>query len=48
MLLGVAVAFNISTIIFGMHNQMVIIFGGITFGFIIVGIITLLTKNNKN
>ena len=45
MLLGVAIAFNISTIIFGMHDQMVITFGGITFGFIIAGMITLLTKN---
>lgn len=45
MLLGVAVAFNISTLIFGMHNQMVITFGGITFGFIIAGMITLLSKN---
>lgn len=45
MLLGVAIAFNISTLIFGMHNQMVITFGGITFGFIIAGMITLLSKN---
>lgn len=44
MLLGVAIAFNISTIIFGMNNQMIITFGGITFGFIVAGMITLLKK----
>lgn len=41
-LLGIAIAFNISTIVFGINNQMIIIFGGITFSFIIAGMITLL------
>lgn len=44
MLLGIAIAFNISTIIFGMNNQMIITFGGITFAFIVAGMITLLKK----
>ena len=30
-LLGCSIAFNISTIIFGASNQMVVVFGGITF-----------------
>lgn len=45
MLLGVSIAFNISTIIFGATNQMVVVFGGITFSFIIAGMITLLKRN---
>jgi len=44
MLLGCSVAFNIATIIFGATNQMVVVFGGITFSFIIAGIITLLKR----
>lgn len=44
MLLGVSIAFNVSTIIFGATNQMVITFGGITFGFIVAGMITLLKR----
>jgi len=44
MLLGCSLAFNISTIIFGATNQMVVVFGGITFSFIIAGIITLLKR----
>ncbi len=44
MLLGCSVAFNISTIIFGATNQMVVVFGGITFSFIIAGMITLLKR----
>jgi hypothetical protein len=47
MLLGCSIAFNILTIIFGATNQMVVIFGGITFSFIIAGMITLLKKNKK-
>ena len=43
-LLGCSIAFNISTIIFGLSNQMVIIFGGITLGFTLAGIITLLKR----
>lgn len=44
MLLGCSIAFNLSTIIFGATNQMVVIFGGITFSFIIAGMITLLKR----
>ena len=44
MLLGCSLAFNISTIIFGATNQMVVVFGGITFSFIIAGMITLLKR----
>lgn len=44
MLLGCSIAFNISTIIFGATNQMVVVFGGITFSFIIAGMITLLKR----
>jgi len=44
MLLGCSIAFCISTIIFGATNQMVVTFGGITFGFIIAGMITLLKR----
>lgn len=44
MLLGCSIAFNISTIIFGVSNQMVVVFGGITFGFILAGMITLLKR----
>ena len=44
MLLGCSIAFNISTIIFGATNQMVVTFGGITFGFIVAGMITLLKR----
>ena len=44
MLLGCSIAFNISTIIFGISNQMVVVFGGITFGFILAGMITLLKR----
>jgi len=44
MLLGCSVAFNIATIIFGATNQMVVVFGGITFSFIIAGMITLLKR----
>jgi len=43
-LLGCSVAFNIATIIFGATNQMVVVFGGITFSFIIAGMITLLKR----
>lgn len=44
MLLCCSIAFNISTIIFGVSNQMVVVFGGITFGFILAGMITLLKR----
>lgn len=44
MLLGCSVASCLSTIIFGATNQMVVTFGGITFGFIIAGMITLFRK----
>ena len=44
MLLGCSVAFCLSTIIFGATNQMVVTFGGITFGFIIASMITLFRK----
>ncbi len=43
-LLGVSMAFNISTIIFGLSNQMVVTFAGITFVFTLAGIITLLKR----
>lgn len=43
-LLGCSIAFNLSTIIFGATNQMVVVFGGITFGFTIAGMITLLKR----
>lgn len=44
MLLGCSIAFSIATIIFGATNQMVVVFGGITFSFIIAGMITLLKR----
>lgn len=45
MLLGCSIAFCILVIIFGATNQMVVVFGGITFSFIIAGMITLLKRN---
>ena len=44
LLLGCSIAFNISTIIFGASSKMVVVFGGITFGFILAGMITLLKR----
>lgn len=44
MLLGCSIAFSIATIIFGAANQMVVTFGGITFSFIIAGMVTLLKR----
>ena len=44
MLLGCSIAFNIATIIFGATNQMVVVFGGIAFSFIVAGMITLLKR----
>ena len=53
MLLSIAIAFCLCTIIFGREIPMVVTFGGITFSFIIAGMITLLIKylpktKNKN
>ena len=48
MLLGCSIAFNISTIIFGISNQMVVVFGGITFGFIKKKIINMLQQEITN
>ena len=44
-LLSIAIAFCICTIIFGKDIPMVIVFGSITIAFIISGIITLLIKH---
>ena len=44
MLLSIAIAFCLCTIIFGRELPMVVTFGGITFSFIIAGMITLLIK----
>lgn len=44
MLLSIAIAFCLCTIIFGKEIPMVVTFGGITFSFIIAGMITLLIK----
>ena len=44
MLLSIAIAFCLCTIVFGREIPMVVTFGGITFSFIIAGMITLLIK----
>lgn len=44
MFLSIAIAFCVSTIVFGRELPMVVTFGGITLSFIISGMITLLTK----
>lgn len=43
-LLGCSIAFILSTIVFGRENQMVVIFGGISFGYLLAGMITLFKK----
>lgn len=43
-LLGCSIAFILSTIVLGRENQMVVIFGGISFGYLLAGMITLFKR----